>query len=103
LLLRALGDADWRVRKTAVEALVGLRGNDVLEGLLHSLSAHDNAGERNSAIEALIHIGSDSVDALLAAVETHDVDVRKFIVDILGEIKDPRSVPLLISRLDGLS
>ncbi len=100
LLMLAVGDTDWRVRKTAVEALVALRGGDVIEGLIHALGAHDNAGARNSAIEALIHIGSEAVDALLAALKTPDVDVRKFIVDILGDMKDPRAVPPLLSLLD---
>ena len=51
LLLIAIGDADWRVRKTAVEALVVLRGNDVVNGLMKSLSAHDRA-------PLVFHIGS---------------------------------------------
>ena len=48
LLLRTLSDADWRVRKTAVEALIALGGDDVIQGLIQCLSAHDNAGARNS-------------------------------------------------------
>ncbi len=100
LLMLAVGDTDWRVRKTAVEALVALRGADVIAGLIHTLGAHDNAGARNSAIEALIHIGAESVDALLTALKTPDVDVRKFIVDILGDMKDSRTVPTLIGLLD---
>jgi HEAT repeat protein len=100
LLMFAVGDADWRVRKTAVEALVAARGADVIEGLIHTLGAHDNAGARNSAIEALIHIGAEALDALVTALKTPDVDVRKFIVDILGDMKDPRAVPNLITLLD---
>ena len=99
LLLRALGDQDWRVRKTAVEALVAVKGRDVIEGLINTLAASENAGARNSAIEALIQIGPDSVEPLLVELVNQDVDVRKFVVDILGEIKDPRSVPALIERL----
>ncbi len=100
LFFRALSDADWRVRKTAVEALVAVGGADVIGGLVHQLSLNDNAGARNSAIEALVHIGGESVDALLKALETPDPDVRKFIVDILGNIRDPRAVLPLINRLE---
>ena len=57
LLLRAMGDVDWRVRKTAVEALLSIGGESVIAGLIRALSAHDNAGARNSAIEALVQIG----------------------------------------------
>ena len=100
LLLRALGDPDWRVRKTAVEALVLFRGVGVIDGLIQLLSAHDNAGARNSAIEALVHIGAETVDPLLGHIATPDVDVRKFIIDILGDIRDPRAVLPLIERLN---
>src|SRR4030067_752105 len=100
LLMLAVGDADWRVRKTAVEARVDVPGHHVINGLIHTLGSHDNAGARNSAIEALIHIGAEAVDALLTALKTPDVDVRKFIVDILGDMKDPRTVPTLIGLLD---
>ena len=100
LLLRAIGDTDWRVRKTAVEALVEFGGDDVISGLIKALGAHDNAGERNSAIEALIHVGARAVDALLGILDAPDGDVRKFAVDILGNIQDSRAVPFLISKLD---
>jgi HEAT repeat protein len=98
-LLRALGDADWRVRKTSVEALVSLGGPGVVAGLVRCLSAEDNAGARNSAIEALVQLGASSVDPILPLLTTPDPDVRKFAVDILGEIRDRRPVPQLIERL----
>jgi HEAT repeat protein len=100
-LLDAIGDANWRVRKAAVEALVSLADDSVLYGLVRSLSTHDNAGARNSAIEALVRIGSAAVDVLLDALQTsHDPDVRKFIIDTLGDIRERRSVPLLIGSLN---
>jgi HEAT repeat protein len=100
LLLRAMGDGDWRVRKTAVEALAAFGGDDVIAGLIAALSAHDNAGKRNSAIEALVQIGGPAMDAMLAAMTTPDADVRKFLVDTLGDIRDSRAAPALIAALD---
>ncbi len=99
LLLRALGDRDWRVRKTSVEALVGFGGSEVTAGLVRRLSAEDNAGARNSAIEALVLLGPASVDALLPLLATKDPDERKFAVDVLGDIRDARAVPGLIEKL----
>lgn len=99
LLFLALGDADWRVRKTAVEALVSFADQRVVAGLVEVLSSHDNAGARNSAIEALIQIGERAVDSLHRSLQEPDPDVRKFAVDILGDIRDGRSVPLLIEML----
>lgn len=98
-LLRAIGDPDWRVRKTAVEALAAFGGADVVAGLIASLAAHDNAGMRNSAIEALVQIGGAAVDAMLNALSASDADVRKFLVDTLGDIRDARAVPALIQAL----
>ncbi len=100
LLFRAMGDADWRVRKTAVEGLVSVGGAGIIDGLMQALNTADNAGVRNSAIEALVQIGGPSVEPLLGQIEDPDPDVRKFIVDILGDIKDTRAVPALIDRLD---
>jgi HEAT repeat protein len=100
LLFRAMSDADWRVRKTAVEALVTNCSNSIIVGLIRLLSSDDNAGSRNSAIEALVHIGAAAVDALLMSLNTPDADVRKSIVDILGDIRDSRAVPLLIKTLE---
>ena len=99
LLLDALKDNDWRVRKTAVEALVALGGREVTQGLVQLLSADDNAGARNSSIEALVRLGPQAVDALLPLLSVKDPDVRKFAVDILGDIRDPRSTAHLISGL----
>ncbi len=99
LLLRALADTDWRVRKTAVEALVALGGEDVTSGLVRHLSAEDNAGARNSAIEALAILGAASVPALLPLLKNNDPDVRKFAIDVLGDIQDRRAVPDLIDAV----
>jgi HEAT repeat protein len=99
LLFRALGDTDWRVRKTAVEALVHIGGSGVTAQLIKTLSRHDNAGARNGAIEALVHIGTGAVDDLLPMLDDIDADVRKFIIDILGDIRDRRAVPGLIKAL----
>lgn len=100
LLLRALSDRNWRVRKTVVEALVSIANERVIHGLIQALNAHDNAGARNSAMEALVRIGAPVVDALLPASHAPDPDVRKFIIDILGDIQDRRATPALISRLE---
>jgi HEAT repeat protein len=99
LLLRAMADKDWRVRKTAVEALVAIEGESVITGLIEALKAEDNAGARNSAIEALVQIGGPALEALLPVLTTPDPDVRKFVIDILGDTKESRAVSALITRL----
>jgi HEAT repeat protein len=78
---------------------VQIGGAGVIAQLIKTLSLHDNAGARNAAIEALVHIGPGAVDDLLPMLGTTDADVRKFIVDILGDIRDRRAVPGLINAL----
>lgn len=93
LLNVALGDKSWRVRKAAVEVFQEFpdRKRATAE-LMSALEDEDNAGRRNAAVEALVLMGSQAVPALLEAIGHKDPDVKKFLIDILGEIKDPRAL-----------
>jgi HEAT repeat protein len=100
LLLRAMEDSSWRVRKTASEILVEAFPLDrYVNGLIRLLTIEDNAGARNSAIETLVKLGKKATSFLLDAFETTNTDVRKFIIDIIGEVKDRRALPLLLKAL----
>lgn len=99
-LLLALGDDDWRVRKTAVSAILNLEHNEkVLNGLIASLRSEDNVGLRNASVEVLTKIGEVAVHYLTEAFRDNDRDVRKFIADILGDIGDRRAAKALIKGL----
>jgi len=103
-LFRALGDISWRVRKEAVDILVAAAtgtGAVILEEkLIDMLRSQENAGLRNSAVESLEKLGRQATHALCRHVGDDDHDVRKFIVDIMGNICDPAFVPHLIKALD---
>lgn len=100
-LFGALGDGSWRVRKEAVDALLSTTVSaETLEELVGLLRSQDNAGLRNSAVEALEKLRSHAVPVLCRHVADSDHDVRKFIIDILGSIGDAAAVPLLIKALD---
>lgn len=87
LFLLALGDEDWRVRKEATSFFMQQPDTGQWIGFIVDLLAHpDNAGLRNAAIEILIGLGSQVVGFLLNRLSVSDAEVRKFIVDILGEI-----------------
>lgn len=93
----ALGDASWRVRKAAVDAIRGFSDRSrAARTLIRALGDSDNAGRRTAAIEALIIMGRSATALLLEYLNDSDEDVRKFIIDILGEIKDPEAVPALL-------
>jgi HEAT repeat protein len=101
LVIRAMGDESWRVRKAAVEAVLTYRDLPrAIEALVHALHAEDNAGLRNSAVETLVRVGEAAVPTLLEHVGTPNDDVRKFIMDVLGGIGDARAVPALVHAMD---
>ncbi len=100
-LLQALGDVSWRVRKEAIEAVLAAVGSDEeIDDLVTLLRAHDNAGMRNSAVEALCRIGERALPVLSRYLHDADHDVRKFIIDIVGDIGATESLPLLIDALE---
>jgi HEAT repeat protein len=100
LLLSAMKDISWRVRNTATDILLDEHPVEAyIEGLINLLYREDNAGARNSAIEALVRLNKKATPFLIKAFNTPNKDVRKFIIDILGEFKDSRSLPLMLNAL----
>ncbi|OGW27112.1 MAG: hypothetical protein A2X59_04600 [Nitrospirae bacterium GWC2_42_7] len=100
MLLKAMGDVSWRVRKAAVDILFeDYSVEQYIEGLIQLLYIEDNAGARNSAIEALIRLKKKATVFLVDAFKTPNKDVRKFIIDVLGEQMDPRSLQLMLDAL----
>lgn len=100
LFLMALGDFDWRVRKEAIS--VFMQQQDAvsrIELIIDQLSHPDNAGLRNAAIEILIDLGPQISRILLSRISSSDAEVRKFIVDILGEICPSSCVTELLPHL----
>lgn len=87
LFLLALGDGDWRVRKEAIGFFMAQPDAVSRIGLVIDQLHHpDNAGLRNAAIEILISLGPKISKAMLARLDSENAEVRKFIIDILGEI-----------------
>lgn len=96
----SLGDPDWRVRKAAIETFFQLDQIEAfIPDLIKFLYHPENAGLRNAAIEILIGLGPRAVPALRHELVEPDVEVRKFVIDILGEIGDPRCGEELVHAL----
>jgi HEAT repeat protein len=101
LIFQAFGDESWRVRKESIELYLKRPVSRELIGeIIELLHAEENAGLRNAAVEILTRMGRDSVPLLLSQARCPDPDVRKFIIDILGDIEDSEAVPVLIAGLD---
>lgn len=100
LLLRALGDDDWRVRKDGAAAAPTLDGRDeVVTALIAALEETANIGLRNAAVEALIAVGPDAVGPLIEAMARLDADARKLAVEVLGGVPDVRGAAALVGCL----
>ncbi|WP_438000161.1 HEAT repeat domain-containing protein [Sorangium sp. So ce185] len=126
LLMRALGDPDWRVRKEATYAChrliqassppaaegerpaappAGAEGErpsaaQVLVGaLLDALRTSDDVGLRNAAIEVLGYCGRDATPALVGALAELKGDERKLVLDALGRTRDPAALDALYAAL----
>lgn len=99
-LFKAFGDPSWRVRKAATDLFLSLPASrQQIDRIIELLHAGDNAGLRNAAVDMLVRIGGEAVPRLLSHANSTDHDVRKFIVDILGEIGDQRAIPVLLAAL----
>ncbi len=100
LLLGAMEDTSWRIRHTAADILIEEQPvGSYIKGLIGLLSREDNAGARNSAIEALVRLNRKATTFLIEAFNTPNRDVRKFIIDVLGEFQDSRTLPLMLNAL----
>jgi HEAT repeat protein len=100
LLVRALADEDWRVRKEAatVAPLLEQR-EEIVAALVAALEETVNIGLRNAAVEALVAIGADAVGATVEALGRLDADARKLAVEVLGGVSDSRGVAALAHAL----
>jgi HEAT repeat protein len=99
-LLGSMEDVSWRIRNAATEILIeGYPVEKYINGLIALLYRDENAGARNSSIDALIKLNKKATPFLIDAFNTPNRDVRKFIIDILGEFQDSRSMPLMLNAL----
>jgi HEAT repeat protein len=100
LLLRALGDDDWRVRKEGTLVAAALeRNEEVVAALVAALEETLNIGLRNAAVESLVAIGPEAVGATIDALWRVDADARKLAVEVLGGIADARGTRALADKL----
>ena len=85
LLLVALGDGDWRVRKEAATIAARVEPRTaVVFAVARVLGERENIGLRNAAVEALVSIGPDAVPGAIDALTRLDADGRKLAVEMLA-------------------
>jgi len=102
LLLRALGDTDWRVREEAIFAVADVAVEfDLLSPLIEGLCQGTNVGLRNAAREVLRKLGGAAARALVAALAEVDLNSRKFVVEALACGGTDEAVETLIASARG--
>ena len=85
LLLVALADPDWRVRKEAATIAARVEPRTaVVFAVARALGERDDVGLRNAAVEALVSIGPDAVPGAIDALTRLDADGRKLAVEMLA-------------------
>jgi HEAT repeat protein len=101
-VIEIMGDSEWQVRKEAVAVLSHVDGKaTVTERLIKRIAANDNVGRRNAATDLFVLWGKVSVPPLLVYLKQVNEDTQKVIIDVLGDIRDPRAVPVLLTDILG--
>jgi HEAT repeat protein len=96
MLVKALGDRSWRVRRAAVDGLAAISGSTLATSLLRSLrEEHRNPSVLNGVLQVLSHGKVDIVPALIDCLNSEDEDLRIYAALALGEQKDIRAIPAL--------
>jgi HEAT repeat protein len=102
LLLRSLGDADWRVREEAIRVVCEIAIEfDLLKPLIEGLCQGTNVGLRNAARDVLRRLGGSAARSLVAALTEVEHNDRKFIVEALACGGTDEAIDTLIESVHG--
>jgi len=100
-LIRPLSDESWRVRKESIEGLAQLPPTpQLVASLVPLMDPEMELTLRNSIVEVLERLGHEVAPFLVEHLNVDQTDVRKFLVDILGNIAHPETVASLVSLLN---
>ena len=100
ILLDALSDDSWRVRREAVDGLIRHGGPEAIRTLLKTLiGEHRDFSVLSSAIEILSLSRIDVLGPLTELLEESDEDLKIQVAQILGERGDARAVSGLMAAL----
>jgi HEAT repeat protein len=93
--LSRLARQDWWCRKKAISELAADPLEDYLPYLEEGIRNHENADVRNAAMEVYRELGPRAFPSLTCLLKDADPEVRLFAVNILSEIAEKKSLPLL--------
>lgn len=97
----AMADEDWRVRRSAVQAIAGRRDPGLVEALVSALrEGHRNFSVLSSALQLLTMTGIDLTASLIDLLQHPDADLRIQAALALGTQHGPEAVEALLVALD---
>ena len=99
ILCTFVEDSDKGVRNSVDMALSFNPSSNIPLHLVKYVSSQ-NISSRNLAGEILLKIGNKAVDAMVAFIDNGSDDDKKFIIDILGLIGDPKSGDPILKVLE---
>ena len=130
VLIESLGDPDWTIRKSATMALAEIGDNavdmmleylrgpneEIRDGCLRALVRTGDRGlkrlfdeivqmddnQRFLIRKSIVKIGSRVVEPLMRLFKLENPEILAFSASALGEIGNPRAVPVLITGLSSL-
>jgi HEAT repeat protein len=100
LLLQALADSDWRVRKEATLVAAKLPEREMaLSVLVQAMGDREQIALRNAAVMAMSGFGKDAVAACEQAYPSFDADARKLVIEVLATVAEPGAAALITGAI----
>ncbi|MEM9068132.1 MAG: HEAT repeat domain-containing protein [Myxococcota bacterium] len=101
-LVVGLGDADWRVRREAIDAVVtSVQGDpSMVHDLVDAILQGENIGLRNAALEALGQLGPLATTTLKDRLRSLVGGERKFVLEALGNSQAQDAVAAIVPLCD---
>ena len=94
-----LSSDDVKVRKEAIESLVGVTDEEAIEPLIKA-TTDDNAQVRFKAAEILGSMGDVAVDKLIEEFENADGKDKRFLAFALKETEDEKVIPYFVEATE---
>jgi HEAT repeat protein len=93
-LIAALKDEDWKVRRSAADALWGLREPSAVEALAEAMTDRNDV-VRQAATGAMEQMGEGAVTGLVNVLKTSSGPIKQVAAQMLQKIGSPTALQAL--------
>jgi HEAT repeat protein len=98
--IEALGADDWRTRRQAVERILAEPRENLVAELVNRLRGeHRDPSLLNSILPLLSSGVWENLDPLIQLTRDEEAEVRMYVAQALGNLKDRRAIPALLALL----